>query len=383
MSEKENITLEQLFQRAYFFITEGRIENALATLEGISAERPEQKREIAYLRAWCHMLRERWDIAAQFILSAEVIDDPISDISTLGQTERRRRSYYILVLGNVAANLGRYEEAARHYIQCIKFLDERRMNDVRLRIKALCGLGMTHTVTGYFANALDYYAEALRLCGANTLDSNLPDIYYGLCDAHRHLGNLDQALKYGKEALQLYIERSDRKRTCRMRNILGRVYYQMGDFASASSSYTEALALAMSVESPGMVLNNFTALADLRLVEEKPGEARRFCELALDYCKNVSQNHFVGMMYIVCGKVAEAQAKQASGRKASDFTAEAISFYKQAVDVLSSTEARVELADAYGRLAQVLEDSGQQGQALDYWRSAYSARSGPEESPLV
>lgn len=377
----ENTTVEQLFQRAYFFITEGNIENALAVLDSIQAESVEQKREEAYLRAWCHMLRGHWDEAARFILSAEVSGEAISDILSLGQTERRRRSYYILVLGDVAVNLWRYEEAMRHYTQCISFLDERRMNDVNLRIRALLGLGLTQMMTGYYSSALKYYEEALRVCGNDTRNARLPDIYYGLCDAHRHLGNFDCALEYGKKALQLYTERADKKLMGQVRNILGRVYYQMGDFQASDSYYTEALALAMSSRSDTMVLNNFTALADLRLQEEKPEEAWRYCQMALDYCENVSRDYYVGMMYIVCGKVAEALAKGAEEQKARSQIQSAISYYKKAAETLKPTEARSELAEAYGLLAQILEVSGQQDLAFTYWRSAYAARSGADDSP--
>jgi len=379
----EPVTTELLFERAYLLIAEGHIENALATLDGIPAENEEQRREVAYLRAWCSMLGGRWDEAAQFVLPQEISGETVADIQELGRTERRRRPYYLLVMGDVAANLWRYEQAIQHYNQCIKLLDERRMNDLNRRIRALLGLGLCHLRTGYPANALEYYQQALRLCGNDTRQPNLPHVYYGLSDTYRHLNDLERALDYGKRALNLYRERGDRHYVGRIRSLLGDIYRQMGDLPIANESYTEALALAMGTESIGAIFNCLTTLAEMRLQENKPEDAWRYCEMALDYSPKVPRPYFLGKMYIVCGKVKEAQAKEAAGQEAQRNVEQAISYYQQAVETLKRTDARPELAEAYSLLAHLQEESGRQDQAIATWKSAYAVRAGLEDAPLV
>lgn len=370
------------FYRAQLFITEGQVENALAVLDQVQPENLEQKREVAYLRAWGCTVRDHWDEAAQFLLAADISDELVTDIQSLGQTERRRRAHYLLLMGNIAVNIGRLEEAIRHYTQCIKFLDERRMNVVDVRIRARCGLGTAFTITGFYSVAVTHYEDALRLCGEGTAHPNLPDIYYGLCDAYRHLGNFERALACGKKALQLYTERTDKGMAGRMRNLLGRICYHLGDFQAASAYYTEALALAMRTNSMSMTLINFSALADLRREEGQLEEAWRYCELALDYAEQVPSKHIIGMMYIICGKVIQAQAEKAEGQESRELAEKAISYYQNAVEVLEPTDAKVELSEAHGRLAQLLETSGRQNQAIAHWKLAYSASSGPEDSPF-
>ena len=379
----EPVTTELLFERAYLLIAEGHIENALATLDGIPAENEEQRREVAYLRAWCSMLGGRWDEAAQFVLPQEISGETVADIQELGRTERRRRPYYLLVMGDVAANLWRYEQAIQHYNQCIKLLDERRMNDLNRRIRALLGLGLCHLRTGYPANALEYYQQALRLCGNDTRQPNLPHVYYGLSDTYRHLNDLERALDYGKRALNLYRERGDRHYVGRIRSLLGDIYRQMGNLPIANESYTEALALAMGTESIGAIFNCLTTLAEMRLQENKPEDAWRYCEMALDYSPKVPRPYFLGKMYIVCGKVKEAQAKEAAGQEAQRNVEQAISYYQQAVETLKRTDARPELAEAYSLLAHLQEESGRQDQAIATWKSAYAVRAGLEDAPLV
>lgn len=321
-------------------------------------------------------MRGQWDEAAQFLS-----ENPLN-IKSLGQTERHRRPHYLLLLGNIALNLGRYDEAVRHYTQCIKLLDERRMNVLSVRIKARYGLGTAYTQTGLYATALAHYEEALHLCGEDSGHSDLPHIYYGLCDVHRHLGNFEDAFEYGKKALQLYRKFSDKAMEGRMCNLLGRVCYQMRDFHNASYYYTEALALAMSANRPGLIMNNFTALADVRLAEGLPDVARRYCEHALEYKDRVPRGHFHGMLYIVYGKVAEAEAQKAEGQRTRELVDEAISWYQRAEEVLSAIQAKAELAEVYGRMAQLLETSGQQERAIAYWKSAYATYSGPDDSLL-
>jgi tetratricopeptide (TPR) repeat protein len=381
--KQQRITAEQLFQRAYLLIAEGQIENALAALDGIQAEDLEQKREVAYLHAWCSMLRDRWDEAAHYILPQEISGETIADVQELGRTERRRRPYYLLVLGDVAANLWRYEEAIGHYTRCLKFLDERRMNDTNRRVRALLGLGVAHMATGYLTNAIAYYEQALRLCNNDARQPQLPDLYYGLSDAYCRLGEFERALEYGNMALQLYSERGDKELLCRMRSLLGHIHCQKGDLLTANAYYTEALALAMSTESIGAIFTNFTALADLRLQEGKPEEAWRYCEMALDYSKKVPRPYFVGKMAMICGQVMEARAKAVSGARGQEYLERAVTYGRQAVAELQQTDARPDLAEAYGLLAHLLEESGRQDQALGIWKSAYAAQAGLADVPVM
>ena len=81
--------------------------------------------------------------------------ETITDLQQLGRSERRRSIYSLLILGALAASLSRYEEAIQHYLQCLRFLDERRMNDTNRRIRALLGLGWVHLETGSPTHALE------------------------------------------------------------------------------------------------------------------------------------------------------------------------------------------------------------------------------------
>jgi len=380
---EESTTTEQLLRRVHYFISEGQIEEASQTLDKIQAENPQQVQELAYLRAWNCTLQGRWDDAAHFILSNDMVEEKINDIHELGQTERRRRAHYLSMMGYVAINLHLYDEAATHYLQCIKFLDERRMNDPRLRIKALSALGTAYTETGLYVAALAHYKTALELCGEDSGSLDLANIYHGLCITYTHLRDFTQALHYGELALKSYTEQAETALEGRVRNLLGNIYYQKEEYDAASKNFTEALGIAALVNSNIMVEINLASLANARRAEGILDEAQRYCQRALNYLDEHEEvfhtnNHVKGMTYLACGQVAQARAEKAQGAEASELLQEAKKWYQQSVDTLASAQGTVALARAYRLLAQVLEDTGLHDQAFAYWKRAYAVSSQPE-----
>jgi tetratricopeptide (TPR) repeat protein len=365
-----------------FFLAERRIEQTLDALNDRQAQSLEHKREVAYRRAWGLMLRGRWDEAAQFILPEEISGETIADLQELGRTERRRRPYYLLVMGEVASRLRSYDQAIEHYTHGLRLLSERRMNDPTRRIRALLGLGRCHLKAGSPPTALEYYQQALRLCGHERRQPHLPHVYDGLSDTYSHLDNLDRALDYGNQALHLYMERGDKHSTCRIRSLLGEIHRQMGDLEAASASSTEALALAMGMKSIEAILTCLTALAEVRVQENKLEDAWRYCEMALEYRPQDPHPAGLGKLSLVCGKVREAQAKQAAGQEAQEAVEHALFFYEEAIETLTRTEARPELAEAYRLLAHVQEESGQPEQALASWKAACAAQAGLSDASL-
>ncbi len=370
----------ELLHHLHLFMIEGRAEKALATLEQVATSDPVQAQEIAYVRAWCAASRGYWDAAAPFLLPAQSAEQAI-DLQSLGQTERRRRIHYLLLLGQTAGELGYHEEAARHYTQCLAHLDERRMNIPAVRIKVRCALGATYVQTGFYAVALTHYADALRLSGADNGHPAALEIYSGLYEAQRFLGNLAQALVYGKKVLRLYEARPDMRQQIHWHHLLGRLFSQMRAFQDAAAHYTEALELARQVDSPLLIFTNLVALTTTHLEEGHVETAQCAYEHALAYQTDISDAYLIGSLHLVGGKIAEAGAAKTTGERASILLNEALACYREAEAAFVPLQARAELVEVYGRLARLLEISGQQSEALACWKSAYAMYDRPEESP--
>lgn len=366
--------MERLLRRARLTIQEGRIEETLADLQAIQTDAPEFQQEIAYLCAWCYQLQEQW-VDAVRVLAAYTPDNIEDDWHDADHNERERRAFYLLWLGNAAVNLSHYGDASRHFEQCLKILRERRVHLPKVLLKARCGLGLTCTMNGFYLAAIQHYEEALRLLRDDMENEELPNIYYGLCDAYRLSGDFTRAYSYGEMALHLYETQSRRVLEGRMHNLLGRICFHMGQFRDAADHYMEALSIATLENTSGMMMINFAALADLRLAEGRLEEARRFCQRAQEVAERVHDEHFCGLMYLVCGKVAHEEAKLAQGEQRRQLLQDAIHWFEKARSELSLTQAPTNLAELYGRWAQVYEELGQHEEAVSYWKSAYGSLS--------
>jgi tetratricopeptide (TPR) repeat protein len=65
-----------------------------------------------------------------------------------------------------------------------------------------------------------------------------------------------------------------------------------------------------------------------------------------------------------------------SGARGQEYLERAVTYGRQAVAELQQTDARPDLAEAYGLLARLLEELGRQDQALACWKAAYAAQAG-------
>jgi tetratricopeptide (TPR) repeat protein len=82
-----------------------------------------------------------------------------------------------------------------------------------------------------------------------------------------------------------------------------------------------------------------------------------------------------GLTYLVTGKVTHAEAQRAEGEQRQKLLEETIKWFKKARDKLAPTQSYADLAELYGRWAQVLEELGQFEEALLCWKSGYETLS--------
>ena len=368
---------EHSLYRAQLWMEEGQYQLALTALQHLKTHNPEQERQIAYLSAWCYNLLEQWSEARCLLLQLYPPSSFEENWNDAKQNERERRAFYLLCLGNAAISLKRIEEASQHYTQSLKLLSERRVNLPQVRIKALHSLGLSCIMSGFYVMAIKHYEEALQLCKNIPELEDLPEIYYGLCDANRLLGNFESAYTYGMKALEQSGNRELRNLEGRVQNLLGKICYQMRKYHESADHYQESLSIATLDNNQELKMVNFTALADLRLVEDHLEEAQRYCQLAWEVADGLNDNYFLGLMFLACGKVTLAESEQTKGEQHELLLSQARSFFGRAKEHLSQTQASVLLAEVYGRMAQMFEQSGQPQDALSYWKIAYESLSKP------
>lgn len=372
MSEDQGV--DHFLTRVRLFLEEGRYDAALAELEKISPVTPEQQQEKDYLFGWYYMQRKRWQEAEQHLLPLARVDAQKDECrGQESDTTRARRARYLLLLGKVAVNLNCFEDASRHFRRCLKLFQNGHLDLRRVHIQAYYGLGMTCIMNGLFSEAVRHYQEVLDLCQDDEDCEELPDIYYGLCDAYRQLGKFDLAYDVGSKALYLYQRRSDRIKEGQLRTLLGRICYHQGQVREASDHYTEALSIGTIYERPILIMTSFTGLADVRLAEGRFDDARRYCEHAQKVLERVQDSLIIGMMYLMIGKVAQEEAAQSEGEHRQELFEEAAGWFEKANHSFSSIQAPTMQSEVQGRWGQVLEGLGRHQEAMNHWRLAYQA----------
>jgi hypothetical protein len=91
---------------------------------------------------------------------------------------------------------------------------------------------------------------------------DLPEIYYGLCDANRLLENFASAYIYGAKALGLCEKREMRSKDGRVQNLLGKICFLTREYNEVADHFLESLSIAIQDDNQELKIGNFTALAE-------------------------------------------------------------------------------------------------------------------------
>ncbi len=373
MHKKSNV--ERSIYRIQLWMEEGQYDLALTALQHLKTHNIDQTRLIIYISAWCHMLLEQW-AEAQCLLGRlcppEIIE---ANWNSTKHNEREHRAFCLMCLGKAALELNRFEEAAQHYSQCLKLLNERRVNLPQVRIQTLNSLGLLCISNGFYAMAIRHYEEALQLCKQTPEYKDLPEIYYGLGDANHLLGKLASSYTYGVKALELSKQREMRPLESRIHHLLGRICYQRHEYNEATNYYLESLSIATQESNQELKIANCIALVELLLAEERLEEAKQYSQCALEMVEGLNNQYYLGQIYLACGNVTLAESERAEGAQNELLTAKARRFFEQAKESLSQTQESALLGEVNSRIAQMLEQSGQPEEALVYWKTAYESLS--------
>lgn len=372
--------------RARLMLEEGQADRALPVLDALQPEDEKECQEKTYLLGWCYVSARRWDDAMSVLSPLPKFVE--GDGGEESRPERVRLAHCLLRLGVAAVNLAQYEDASRHFTKCLKVLQDKKIHLPIAKLKARYGLAMTYLMRGQYAAAIQHYELALGLCLYLDDDEELGNIYYGICDAYRRSGDLIKAQLACVKALELYERAAPRTIESQAmegaaHNMLGLIYTTLGDYRTASDHYTEALSIAINYNGTKMVMVNCTALARVRLAEGRLEEARRYCRRALETSERLqnSELYLCGLTYLICGKVAQAEAQRDGGERRQRLLEEAVTWFEKATEKLSPTQAYSEVTELYGLWAEALEDLGRYEEAISCWKSGYEALSsanGPE-----
>ncbi len=367
--------------QARLLLEDDRSEAARAIIDTIQTDNDVQQRDVAYLLGWYYVINKQWAAAVQTL-------SPLLAQNTLEDTqetllERERLVLYLLHLGKIAVNLAHYEDASQHFIRCLKLLHDRRIQRPALRIEARYSLAMTYVMRGSYAVALSHYEDALRLCRHYELDKALPDIYYGMSEAYRCMGNTTNAYGAAQKALHIYEEHGDEVMQSRIGTVLGRISLLLDDVEGALNYYKASYALATSNKRYTMVMLSSASLAEVYAEIGNKDEAREYTQHALEVMRQVDDPYLCGIAYAAVGKVRIVEAHLTDGTKRQSLIDEGILCLQKAVKYFMPTQASRDLAQTYSTLATIHEELGRSQEALEYWKLAYIEKDKAKNIPCA
>lgn len=363
------LTRESLFQ-VRLLLEEGRSQDALTILQKVQPQEAETSYDVAYLRGWCFILNRRWDEARE-ALSPLLLNVQREDSTQDPLPDRERLIMYLLRLGYAAVRLAHYDDARIHFALCLKMLHDRRIFLPLVRIRAHASLAMTYLMKGLCSIAVQHYEEALRLSEHYNEESELATIYYGLCDARSGLGDFIGAYEVGKEALRMYLDERNEPLQIRMYNLLASISARLTDVEIADDYYAQSLRLAEERNGSVMIMLNYAGLAELRLQQKQFEEVTTYSNKALAYARQVEDKNMAGIVYISIAKVILAMAEETDQALPETAYARAIELFQEAEECLKDTQSYVDLAELYGRWAEVLERTGRVRESIKCWQFAY------------
>jgi tetratricopeptide (TPR) repeat protein len=358
-------------REVHHLLMQGKSAEAHIRLTQIADEPPAQRKEFDYLQAWNALLQERWEDVTQQIrdIPALLRAEERESLLTNGSI-RRRRPVCLLILGEMARELGYPEEATEHLQHCLALLNERRMNIPEVRLLAHCNLGQLALEMNQTAQALIQYETASGLCGAEEAEHVLfTTILTGLCETFTRLGRFEQALSTGKQALRLL--RTNPSSGCQepLLLMLSRVSLSLEDTASALAYAQDARHVANQANDPARVANSLLVLAEVQYKARQMQEARTNCQHTLALLSTPQDQPLRATTLFLSGKIAEAEWHHQPEQE--KLATEALECYEQARASFDALHDASALAKVSRRLAQLLEDRGQPELALTHWKNAY------------
>jgi CHAT domain-containing protein/tetratricopeptide (TPR) repeat protein len=258
-----------------------------------------------------------------------------------GLTETaQQRGQLVSLRGLIALDVGNYREA----LQSFQRAQGSQLRDIAQENRNRIGLGEAYRYLGMYRNAQNMLNLAVRTSG------HRPD--YGralnaLGDVHFDLGQYAEAQDFYQQALQVRRSLGDRRAILRTLNNLGRVQRELGNWSAAMKFHQDALGIATGLGDNTIRANILNNLAIVQMNLGQLKSARDLLEQATGF------NRMVGNSLDVTTLINFAQYYIKAGQ-----LDQAAKTYQLAIDVSRRKGDRLGEARALSGLGQLRLKSG-------------------------
>jgi tetratricopeptide (TPR) repeat protein len=340
---KDSQTLTSIATEGYFYI----IQRELNTwLDGIPKSLNKELKERT-LKALLYMDNEKYRPAI------EELED-ILRICTPSFTERIA---LLLNLGNAYYSLSRNKEALKNYNAILKLTKNVNEEDaLEGKASALGNIGLIYKAKGDLDQALKYYQEALEIDKEISFRQGEANQLGNIGLIYKAQGDLDQALNIFQDILEIHREIGHREGEANDLGNIGNVYYLKGDLDQALKYQKEALKIDKEI---GFREGEASDLGNIGVIYRAKGDldqALKYLEEALKIHKEIGYRQGeasdlgnIGLIYQDKGDLDQALKNQ-----------------KEALEIDKEMGFREGEANSLGNIGLIYQAKGDLDQALKY-----------------
>jgi len=257
--------------------------------------------------ALLHKIGSAYLQSGEYVQAIQYLMDSLKASQTLGNQAGIAQAYH--VLGWACYRLGRLKKAREHFAESEKIAQA--IGDTLLLAKAGFGLGTVDWRTGQLEEARGRFEEGRRIFRAfgewrreAQAVGNL-----GLTYLSNRREDLDRALAYYCQALEIQEKIGDVHDLCIAYNNMGYLYGLLGDHAQAVHYYERLAQLAQDAGHKPMLSIAFSALADAHLALEDSQQALEYAQQAWQVAQDAGLGAELGISCRVLGDVWLALAE--------------------------------------------------------------------------
>lgn len=261
-------------------------------------------------------------------------------------------------LGELASLLGQMEEAERYYQQALVIA--REAGNRTGESATLNDLGMLARLRNRTEEAARYYEQSLAI--AREVGDRFGEgiTLHNLGELARTLHRLQEAGHIFKRALAIRRELDDRAGEAATLNSLGAVALERGQLEEATRYYIEALAIRHEIGDRGGEANTLNGLGVLARSLGRLEEAARYYEQALAIAREVGDRYGEGVLLHNLGTLTSDLGR----------SEEAVRYFEQALAVRHAIGNRAGEAAALKNLGILASNSGRPEEAVRYCQQA-------------
>lgn len=273
-----------------------------------------------------------------------------------------------LQLGRALSLLGNPQQALDLFRSCSAELEQGSVRDPALAFEALLAVAQTERALRMTDEAIAHLEQVERMAGESLAPEQLATAFRSLSASYFQQNDLAGADEYAVRSIAAYETVARRQQSIAASQQLATALVGVGRAAEAVSHLQAALAVAQERGDVGAEAALQTSLAQAYLQQQQSNEARAAAERAVALSQNLADTRILAQAELVLARVLGAAGDTQGEEHALE----------QAIELLRGTDAVAELGDAYARLSELLERTGNQERALEILKQAWRLReSGP------